>query len=851
MHDFDDPQAQRLVKILKQKRALTAISMTLEQITLALWRPVTWALLICGLWLFHIPAMLGQAVAVFVACALPTGLLYFLYKDVGALRWPDEDAIDRRLENKSRLAHRPLTALKDSLANPEKVQTNTLWDKSRARLVQILPFLKAGKPEPFMARTDPYALRLGVLLFFGLGILTAGPAWTDRIINGLTPVTFNQKDSAAGVTLWVQPPDYTKQPQIVLQDQKKGEEPLKIPAGSILKIRVQGGHGKPTVEIAGQKHDMIYSGDDSYALETIARTSGSLNVKQFFLTRSKWNIAIVADTPPEITMSATPETLPSGALRFSFTFKDDYGVQNLNMKMQLDDTATKIPLGEPLDEKRSVMSVAGSEFHMRPVYDLSAHPWAGLPVVFTFSAEDAAGQKADAMPVKITLPERAFRHPLARALIVLRKNLALAPEDSYAQTARDLETLLAAPEIYSGDLVVLLALRSAASRLFYSKPSEQTARAVMALLWDTALRIEDGNLSLAARNLRDAQMNLEKALQNENISGEEVARLMHELREAMSDYFMEMHKEMQKNAGSDAPVLPPEAFSQMIDPDALANFLDKMEAEMREGNKGAAREMLSQLQRMMDMLDPSAAGPMPPDMQMMSEGISALQKLIERQNQLLEHTQAQTIIYQALQRAGKNYGAQLPQDQDLMERWGLQDAPPAPGDSEKKEAAPQINTQAGKAEQEALRHSLGQLMLDAAEALGDVPENFGLAERAMFASTGALGENRPDLSVEHQQKALDYLREAQKQLSQKLSARMQQMVGLMFGGGMRFDPLGRPYGGDNGTGPNMFPGSRVTIPDAQERTRALEVLRLLRRRAGELDRPDEELDYYHRLLRRF
>ena len=36
-----------------------------------------------------------------------------------------------------------------------------------------------------------------------------------------------------------------------------------------------------------------------------------------------------------------------------------------------------------------------------------------------------------------------------------------------------------------------------------------------------------------------------------------------------------------------------------------------------------------------------------------------------------------------------------------------------------------------------------------------------------------------------------------------------------------------------------------------EQKKAQEILRLLRRRAGELDRPDVELEYYRRLLRQF
>jgi len=61
-----------------------------------------------------------------------------------------------------------------------------------------------------------------------------------------------------------------------------------------------------------------------------------------------------------------------------------------------------------------------------------------------------------------------------------------------------------------------------------------------------------------------------------------------------------------------------------------------------------------------------------------------------------------------------------------------------------------------------------------------------------------------------------------------------------------FDPLGRPM-----PGVGNFSGEDVGIPDEMEMQRAREILRELRRRAGELDRPRLERDYLDRLLRRF
>ena len=60
------------------------------------------------------------------------------------------------------------------------------------------------------------------------------------------------------------------------------------------------------------------------------------------------------------------------------------------------------------------------------------------------------------------------------------------------------------------------------------------------------------------------------------------------------------------------------------------------------------------------------------------------------------------------------------------------------------------------------------------------------------------------------------------------------------------DPLGRPM-------PNagMSAGDDVEIPGISDTQRAREILEELRRRAGEIGRPDAEMEYLERLLKRF
>ena len=74
-------------------------------------------------------------------------------------------------------------------------------------------------------------------------------------------------------------------------------------------------------------------------------------------------------------------------------------------------------------------------------------------------------------------------------------------------------------------------------------------------LWETALAVEDGDLSLAERRLRDAQERLAKALEN-GASDQEIAELMQDLRNAMNDFMQELAEQAQRNQQNQQAMLP-------------------------------------------------------------------------------------------------------------------------------------------------------------------------------------------------------------------------------------------------------------------------------------------------------
>jgi hypothetical protein len=133
-------------------------------------------------------------------------------------------------------------------------------------------------------------------------------------------------------------------------------------------------------------------------------------------------------------------------------------------------------------------------------------------------------------------------------------------------------------------------------------------------------------------------------------------------------------------------------------------------------------------------------------------------------------------------------------------------------------------------------------------------DQLGQAEGAMEDAEGQLGQGNADGAVDSQGKALDALRRGQQSMAQ---AQQQGGPGGRPGGPGRpgrlgpqrraqqdTDPLGRPLRGRD-YGDDLT----VKIPGEIDAQRARRILEELRRRFGEIARPQLELDYIERLLK--
>ncbi len=946
--DYDN---RPLLDALERNRRKAFCSLVLEKIGLHFWRISLWIIFFLSLWMLEVPQLFGYYALLGCLVTFVGGLAYFLYFDVCSFSFPDRHTVDKRLEKSSQFRKGQISALEDQLANPHKRQTRLLWDMAQKKALSNIKGLKTPIPKAYLIHKDPRAIRFAIILLFFSAVLVAGSDWRQRISSGFQPISPNfVLSQGRNIDLWLTPPEYTGLPQVHVQGTGNLENPLKVPEGSTVKLRLfsaLGGFAPPSLVMGDKSIPLEHLGEGLYGLETDIVDAQSFKIKQLLLTRVNWEYDYILDQAPTIAfdngstdkkenaeeaqkeenqvdqnaqipgandmdleefatdLSDIPEDekepenyeiLPTQQIRFPFVVKDDYAVTDMHMTMTLDPMVTDKPRGKDFEETRLVMSPPNTELKVQPIYDLTWHTWAGLPVVFNFEIKDHKDQTASVEPVKIVLPERTFEHPVAKLLIAMRKKLAWASGRSFYEISGELEAVLQTPELFHHDTVVYLAIKTASARLAYTNVMDEdeveaAAYDIISLLWETAISIEDGNLTMAMRNLRQSQRELENALRDPNITDDEISRLMDNLRQDMMEYFTELAREMQKRMedGEEFPQFDPKNFADMVSPDTFSSLIEQIEEALRSGDQDKAKELLSQLQNMMDMMDPQMAAPMPEDMEMQMKGINELQQLIERQEELLKQTEEQARLQKFFEGTSDGFAPSIPDRDKVMEELGLDDMPPPPSEerTQRKNNAPSeqgeyqppnqnqtdkgtpseslpeaaqkgreeleekfINTQPNKAEQQALRYILGQLMLEATEKLPDVPESMALAELEMRGSENNLEQNDPTGSIPHQEKAIEYLKQAQQELQQQLKTRMQQMVGLGFGSSQKLDPLGRPYGGEEEEGGNPY-GSSVQVPDEAEKKRVEEILKELRRRSGELDRPVEEREYYRRLLRQF
>jgi len=784
---------------------------------------------IISLGLFGVFEWLAPALHIGLLVLFGVILLWSLMRIFKA-RWPSEKEALRWLETSSGHSHRPASSLADTLSlDAGDPSTRAIWQAHRTRLRPIVDGLKPGLPQPGLMRKDPYSLRALALLVLFIAVFSAGPDWRERIGSMASP-GLEHIALTASIDAWITPPRYTGKAPVFLTggivkiaDDNQQTRRLNVPENSELVVRISGvtNPGALVSDPSDSTRKTVthaFKAIDEQTLELRLKLVGSrlIDILDDGRSLSSWQVAIIPDTPPVIAVGGEIKTTGDQTLSIPYTLKDDYGVVSasaLFSRKSMDDKIIPPFAKKPPDFTINLPGARVRSASQSVFQDLTAHPWAGLNVTLKLKAGDDAGQETFSDPISITLPERKFTKPLAQAIAEQRAKLARRL-DNRQKVALAINALTLFPEEIIEDSTVYLGLRTAYFRLSRGS-NDKLLASVYSLLWDLALKVEDGDLSLAERELRAAQEALRKALAN-NASPEEIEALMQDMKKALGRFLQALNEKNRKLGEKNQ--LPQGERNQRVEAQDLAKILEAIENLAKSGAKDAAQKMLSELQNLLESLQAGGPSNTPNQNQsILSDMIQELGEMINQQQRLLDDT------YKA--------------DQNNDLRQGSLSKPNS-----------DIQTLADK--QQALRDLLGRMMEQFDQNGLGQPSALNRAGKAMQNAEGALREGEPGQAVGKQGSAIDQLRQGAQSMAQQMVDGLAQRQGLnqrgRNNGKGETDPLGRPL---PSSGPDY--GLSTKIPTQVDIQRARELRRELQNRIGEPNRPQLELDYLDRLLRRF
>jgi uncharacterized protein (TIGR02302 family) len=839
-----DQQPTRLLLVRALRRARGGLlweglwpALASVAIVLGLFLAFSWA----GLWLMLPPLARAIGLSIFGV------LLLLACVPLAILRLPSVNDGLRRLDRNSGEIHRPATAVSDHIAaNRDDPVAQALWQAHVERALLSARKIKAGWPMPRLSLRDPMALRALVSILVVATFFAASGERFKRVAAAfdwhgvVAPANFR-------IDAWITPPVYTGRPPVMLPGLRPGETahnattaPVAVPSGSQLVIRATGKVHFDIIRKGGvedapaEARAPLPAGTEERRL--VIKSDGSAAVHGVLGSDLVWNFTAIPDRAPTIELIRDPERQARGALRLDYRVDDDYGVIEAKATFALKEQKTSDNPPHPLFEAPDYALVlpqartrAGTA---QTTHDLTEHPWAGTDVMLTLTARDEAGNEGRSEPREVQLPQRIFVKPLARALIEQRRNLALdAQTKPLVLTALDALTI--APERFTPEAGIYLGLRSIYHDLEHAK-NDDALREVVARLWDMAVQLEDGNVSQAEQALRQAQEALRQALER-GASDEELKKLMDQLRAAMDKFLQALAEEMRKNPQQLAR--PLDRNNRVLSQQDLKSMLDRLENLARSGNKDAARQLLEQLQSMLENLQmarPGAQGDDGDDDDMMS-ALDELGDMIRKQQQLRDRTFKQgQDMRRDRQRGqqGQNQMGDLRQDQQ-----GLRD---------------RLNKLLEQLRQRGMgQQGQGQQDQQGQQGQGNEMGQLGDAGEAMGQAEGELGDGDADGAVDSQGRAIESMRKGAQGLAQSMQ---QQGMGPGPNGRpgrgqaraqQETDPLGRPMRGQ------YSDDFTVKVPGEIDAQRARRILEELRRRFGESFRPQLELDYIERLLKDF
>jgi len=783
-------------------------------------------------------------------------------------RAPAAAEIDRRIEHANRLVHTPVLAQTDRPSGQGSAFSEALWREHQRRMAASLGGVGGDLPRTRVPERDPWGLRSAAALLLVTAFAFSFGPLGGRVGDGFRSHAWLETVPPR-IDAWVTPPSYTGKAPVFLTARAIAQQPdaeasapviFTIPENSELSLRVTGGSGTETLafaDAAGTVREFYPEGAPSPTVEAAAPQTtangalqfagkltgdGTLTLKSADREISSWTFAVTPDNPPVIRFADEPKRAVNGALELAYEVEDDYGATQAVAEFAFEDeqAAGADPLYDAPEMKLSLPRRDAKGPGAKTSRDLTDHVWAGSRVKLTLKATDAAGQEASSETKTLVLPERIFTNPLARAVVEQRKIFSL-DTNRKADTLDLIDAITLRPEDTFENPSHYLGIMAGRTRLVMAGSDEQL-RDVADYMWDMALAIEDGDLSAAEKRLRQAQEALQQALEN-NASDEEIDKLMAELRQAMDEFLREFAERAMQNPNM-AQQMP--QGGQELRQNDLQKMLDQIENLAKSGNRDQAKDLLAQLQNMMNNLQAGRQqqGQNGQQNSEMRQQMDKLGEIMRRQQEMMNETFRMDQMRRGQQQRGQDRSEQLGENGEPGEQGqqgqGQQGAPMTP--EQFAEAMKQLQEGQGQLQSdlEALMKGLEGMGMEPGEGLGEAGDAMGEAE-------GSLGKGEGDRAVGQQGRALEALRKgAQNMMNQMMQAMQGEEGGGQEGGRQQNadrDPLGRPRAT---TGPDF--GDSVTVPDEIDVQRARQILEAIRKRLGNALSPELERSYLERLL---
>ena len=795
---------------LRRKIRLQRAAMLWEKVWAAAQAPLFILLLALAVLLSGALTLLPRPVPLAVL-VIGAGAFLFSLKSLFRLAVPTPTAVLRRLDTSNALAHREASSLDDSLvASSGQAE---LWDEHLRRKLAALTTLRLAWPKSAWRSFDPLALRLPIILVaLAAGLLGTG-GFSANFRNAASlgaPVA----EKPTAFDAWARPPIYTGKPPLLLTspamaDKLKVQADILVPENSTFTLRLNNAADphlaffSPGNADAPIKLDFAKTtkSDEGFSADVKLDRPVTIKVMDGSKEVASYPFTVITDEAPKVDFVEDPKLKGLGQLAVKWHGSDDYGIKSVTAEISLSDTqddgqgfeSNGVFLYDPPQFKIALNKPNAKDIEETSNADLSGHPWAGLQVEMTLTAIDAAGHKTVTPPKRFKLPERDFTKPLAQAVAEQRKKVILSPD-----AAPDASTMLGAMLLYPVDIRdntgLILNLASIKSRLAQASAPDDVV-AVVKDLWPIILAIEEGHLNDIKAELKNLAEELKQALRD-GASQDKIDDLMQRMRKAMKKLAEQMQKEGKKRQADGT--MPKQG--RAITPEQLQKMLDDIKKLSQKGDKEAAEQMLSELDQMLQNLQPGQGQQANNGEPGAQEQMDALSGMMGKQRRLMDETQ----------RMGQN-GKDGESEGLAGKQGGLKD-------------------ELGK---------LGQGM-----APDDGSDSLGEAGKSMGQAQDSLRQGNKEEALRQQNEAMKRLREGLGKMAEKLGREGQQGEGGQSGNA-EDDPLGRPRATHSpGTGPD-----KNLVPSELAMRRAREILEELRAKANAQGLDDETKAYIDRLLK--